>query len=210
MNIKRLGSFKFTAAFALFCAAAFFAFTASASDRTPPTAGTPGSWGFGAGIESAVSATPFKLGGIVTIRYWLDDKIGIQPALKFNYSKQKNGDDVSDETFDFTPAASLLYKLYKGASTDLIASAGLGFNVGRDWNGDDTDSDNVKSWSLILPTVGLSVEHRFNEWLAVNLGFQTPIFFYTSAKVGDGDANSNFQFGFDSTVLMLTLFVYTD
>ncbi len=210
MNFKRFVSFKNAALAALFCFAALSAFSASASDRTAPTAGTPGSWGFGAGIESAVSATPFKLGGIVTIRYWLDDKIGIQPALKFNYSKSKNGDDVSDETFDFTPAASFLYKIYKGASTDLIASAGLGFTVGRDWNRGNTDSDNVKSWSLILPTVGLSAEHRFNEWLAVNIGFQTPIFFYTSAKVGDGDANSNFQFGFDSTVLMLTLFVYTD
>jgi hypothetical protein len=204
----------------------------------PPTPTPPfdlaGRVGFGLGVSIApglgalgglgAQGTGSLATGSLGIRWWARERVVLHPELHLAVSHETrptNGNVFTPNSFTsgtFAPGLSAGYVAYRGQRTRFILSGGVAFSYdvspllsqSQFGNGGFvTEFVAVKSLSFTVP-VGLALEQLLTPRISVVVGADSPLFAYTSQKIGDGDATTSIGAEFQATRFSASIFFYTD
>jgi hypothetical protein len=206
MTRSILSALSMTAAAAmLLCSAG----PALAQDNPPPSAVPPpmqamsapkgsddmtGSIGFGVGV-AAGAQTLIAPNNAVALKYWLSDVLAVSPSLTFNITKPIPAMGSADASWEFSPAAVVLFVPFRSTTTRLEVGGGLAINLSK-----TPPADTAIAISLPLQA---GAEHFFARWFSMGIAFQSALFTYQKdVQVRIFDINT--------TRLLGQLFFYTD
>ncbi|MFO0757548.1 MAG: hypothetical protein U0359_13715 [Byssovorax sp.] len=181
------------------------------------------------GALGGLGALGTGYGGLLSLRYWVSDRLLLSPALVMGISHSTNKEQsdylgnnhLNEGSFTegtFAPSLSLGFAAYRGKTNRFLLFGGIQFaySVYEDTVQKKTVTDEfyyqyepVTNVSVGLP-IGLGFEQFFTPRLSICLSASSPIFSYVSSKTGSTPDSSRIGADFASTLLGGTVFFYTD